>query len=203
MVRQERRKMPKFIHVDLFSGIGGFSYAVDQVWDDVEHVFCEIDLFCQQVIKKHWEGSVIYGDIKELTFMPTYDMLDTKGGNHGIPTKSEIRRSRKSLRQGNVNRGNSRVLSDNAPSNAQNIKAPGSCIQKQLALWEEESFLSGDKSVGSCPQHSRAGYQEGNIDKTDDMSSMQKDGEQQRDRGSSSRLHKATGCDVAMSTMSS
>jgi len=55
------------IHLDLFSGIGGFAYAVDQVFDDVEHIFCEIDPFCQQVLKKHWKGSVIYGDIRELT----------------------------------------------------------------------------------------------------------------------------------------
>ena len=54
------------IHIDLFSGIGGFSYAADQVWNDVEHIFCEIDPFCQQVLKKHWKGSVIYGDIREL-----------------------------------------------------------------------------------------------------------------------------------------
>lgn len=55
------------IHLDLFSGIGGFAYAVDQVWDDVEHIFCEIDPYCQVVLRKHWKGSVIYGDIRELT----------------------------------------------------------------------------------------------------------------------------------------
>jgi len=55
------------IHVDLFTGLGGFAYAVDQVWDNVEHVFCEIDPFCQQVINKHWEGATIYGDIRKLT----------------------------------------------------------------------------------------------------------------------------------------
>jgi DNA (cytosine-5)-methyltransferase 1 len=53
-------------HLDLFSGIGGFSYAVDQVWDNVEHTFCEIDPYCQQVLKKHWKGAKIYGDIREL-----------------------------------------------------------------------------------------------------------------------------------------
>jgi DNA (cytosine-5)-methyltransferase 1 len=54
------------IHLDLFSGIGGFAYAVDQVWDNVEHIFCEIDPYCQQVLKKHWKGVTIYGDIREL-----------------------------------------------------------------------------------------------------------------------------------------
>lgn len=56
------------IHIDLFSGIGGFSYAVDEVWNDekVTHIFCDIDPFCQAVIRKHWPGSKIYGDIREL-----------------------------------------------------------------------------------------------------------------------------------------
>ena len=46
--------MKGIIHVDLFSGIGGFSYAADQVWDNVEHIFCEIDPYCQAVLRKHW-----------------------------------------------------------------------------------------------------------------------------------------------------
>ncbi|MDD5353129.1 MAG: DNA (cytosine-5-)-methyltransferase [Candidatus Omnitrophica bacterium] len=55
------------IHIDLFSGIGGFAYAIDQVWDNVNHIFCEIDPFCKQVLKKHWRGAKIYGDIREFT----------------------------------------------------------------------------------------------------------------------------------------
>ena len=53
-------------HLDLFSGIGGFSLAADWVWDDVEHTFCEIEPFCVKVLNKHWPDSKIYGDIKEL-----------------------------------------------------------------------------------------------------------------------------------------
>lgn len=53
-------------HLDLFSGIGGFAYAADQVWSDVEHIFCDNDEYCQQVLKKHWPKSKIYGDIREL-----------------------------------------------------------------------------------------------------------------------------------------
>ena len=57
--------MGQIKHLDLFSGIGGFSLAADQIWD-CEHVFCEIDPFCQSVIKKHWPHATIYGDIREL-----------------------------------------------------------------------------------------------------------------------------------------
>lgn len=54
-------------HLDLFSGIGGFAYAVDQVWENAEHIFCDNNKFCQQVLKKHWPKSKIYGDIREIT----------------------------------------------------------------------------------------------------------------------------------------
>lgn len=54
-------------HLDLFSGIGGFALAADRVFGEVEHIFCDNDKFCQQVLKKHWPTSKIYGDIKTLT----------------------------------------------------------------------------------------------------------------------------------------
>ena len=54
------------IHIDLFSGIGGFALAVDSVWENAEHIFCDNDKFCQQVLKKHWPKSKIYGDIREI-----------------------------------------------------------------------------------------------------------------------------------------
>lgn len=53
-------------HLDLFSGIGGFSIASDTVWPDVEHIFCDNEPFSQAVLKKHWPNSKIYGDIKQL-----------------------------------------------------------------------------------------------------------------------------------------
>lgn len=51
-------------HIDLFSGIGGFALAADRVFGNVEHIFCDNDLFCQEVLKKHWPNSKIYGDIR-------------------------------------------------------------------------------------------------------------------------------------------
>ncbi len=55
------------VHLDLFSGIGGFALAAERVWPDIEHVFCEIDPFCRTILKKHWPNSYIYEDIKALT----------------------------------------------------------------------------------------------------------------------------------------
>ncbi len=54
-------------HLDLFSGIGGFALAADRVFGKVEHTFCDNDLFCQEVLKKHWPRAKIYGDIRTLT----------------------------------------------------------------------------------------------------------------------------------------
>ena len=53
--------------LDLFSGIGGFALAAQWVWgDDLEIVsFCEIDKFCQKVLKKHWPDVPCCGDIND------------------------------------------------------------------------------------------------------------------------------------------
>src|SRR3990167_8858006 len=51
-------------HLDLFSGIGGAALAVDVVWPGTEHIFVENDPFCQNVLRKHWHDSKIYGDIR-------------------------------------------------------------------------------------------------------------------------------------------
>jgi DNA (cytosine-5)-methyltransferase 1 len=65
-------------HLDLFSGIGGFAYAVDQVWGDAEHIFCDNDKFCRAVLKKHWPEARIYDDIKEITANTFGQQLERK-----------------------------------------------------------------------------------------------------------------------------
>jgi DNA (cytosine-5)-methyltransferase 1 len=54
--------------LDLFSGIGGFSLAASWVWgDELEIVaFCEIDKFCQKVLRKHWPNVPIIEDVKDV-----------------------------------------------------------------------------------------------------------------------------------------
>ena len=51
--------------LDLFSGIGGFSLGLESVGFETVG-FCEIDPFCQKVLKKHWPDIPIHKDIKEL-----------------------------------------------------------------------------------------------------------------------------------------
>ena len=52
-------------HLDLFSGIGGFALAARWVgWETIG--FCEIDPYCQKVLRKHWPDVPIHEDIREL-----------------------------------------------------------------------------------------------------------------------------------------
>lgn len=55
------------IHIDLFSGIGGFALAADTIWNEEknEHIFVEIDPFCQAVLRKHWPEAEYHKDIRE------------------------------------------------------------------------------------------------------------------------------------------
>lgn len=51
--------------LDLFSGIGGFSLGLER--SGMETVaFCEIEPYCQKVLKKHWPHVPIHTDIREL-----------------------------------------------------------------------------------------------------------------------------------------
>ncbi len=55
-------------HLDLFSGIGGFSLAASWVWGpEYENVgFCDNSQFCQAIIKKNFKNAKIYSDIRHL-----------------------------------------------------------------------------------------------------------------------------------------
>ena len=51
--------------LSLFSGIGGIDLAAQ--WAGIETVaFCEIDKFCQKVLRKHWPDVPIFDDIRTL-----------------------------------------------------------------------------------------------------------------------------------------
>jgi DNA (cytosine-5)-methyltransferase 1 len=61
-------------HLDLFSGIGGFALAARWVgWETVG--FCEIDPYCQKVLRKHWPNVPIYEDIRNLEHRGSVDVI--------------------------------------------------------------------------------------------------------------------------------
>jgi DNA-cytosine methyltransferase len=61
-------------HLDLFSGIGGFSLAAQ--WAGFETIqFVEKDKFCQKVLNKHWPHVPIHDDIKTFNFTDKVDLV--------------------------------------------------------------------------------------------------------------------------------
>ena len=62
-------------HLDLFSGIGGFSLGLESAGLVQTVAFCDFDKYCQQILKKNFPDVHIYGDVKELN----YDKLKTDG----------------------------------------------------------------------------------------------------------------------------
>jgi DNA (cytosine-5)-methyltransferase 1 len=64
-------------HLDLFSGIGGFSLGLESAGLVETVAFCDFDKYCQQVLNKNFPGVPVYGDVKELN----YDKLKADGIN--------------------------------------------------------------------------------------------------------------------------
>jgi DNA-cytosine methyltransferase len=80
----------KITHYDLFAGIGGFSYALDQVFHayEIKHIFSEIEPFPTAILKKHWPEGTYYGDIADLVADTTSERLqDTRRNTEGRLTK--------------------------------------------------------------------------------------------------------------------
>ena len=76
-------------HLDLFSGIGGFALATEMVWENVEHVFCDIEPFAQAILKKHWPNAPIYGDIRTLTANPRCEHGESRSCKEHCEESSE------------------------------------------------------------------------------------------------------------------
>ncbi len=68
--------------LDLFSGIGGFSLGLERAGMETV-AFCEIDKFCQKVLKKHWPQVPIFEDITKLDGKQFYGTVDVVCG--GFP----------------------------------------------------------------------------------------------------------------------
>src|SRR5690348_4981426 len=69
-------------HGSLFSGIGGFDLAAEWMgWKNVFH--CEINPFCQKVLKYHFPNAVSYEDIKKTDFTKWKNRIDIISG--GFP----------------------------------------------------------------------------------------------------------------------
>ncbi len=71
-----------FRHGSLFSGIGGFDLAAEWMgWNNVFH--CEINTFCQKVLKYHFPNAATHTDIKQTDFSIYRGQCDIVSG--GFP----------------------------------------------------------------------------------------------------------------------
>ena len=77
------RDVSSLKHLDLFSGLGGFSLGLEATGGFETVAFCDIEKFPRKVLKHHWPDVKQYKDIKELT----YERLQEDGiGNIDIIT---------------------------------------------------------------------------------------------------------------------
>jgi DNA (cytosine-5)-methyltransferase 1 len=53
--------------LSLFAGIGGFDLGLERTGGFRTVAFCEIEPFCQRILKQHWPEVPCYGDVRELT----------------------------------------------------------------------------------------------------------------------------------------
>ena len=69
-------------HGSLFSGVGGFDLAAEWMgWENLFH--CEINEWCQKVLKYHFPNSIQYDDITRTDFTPWRGKVDVLTG--GFP----------------------------------------------------------------------------------------------------------------------
>jgi len=72
--------------LDLFAGIGGFTYGFDKTGCYNTVAFCEWDASCQLVLKKNYPTVPIYGDISNLCYQDGF----LKSVDDNLTTKTNI-----------------------------------------------------------------------------------------------------------------
>ena len=65
--------------LDIFSGIGGFSLGLEKAGMKTI-AFCENNIFCQEVLKTHWQDIPVFSDVrdlseKDLSHLPKIDVI--------------------------------------------------------------------------------------------------------------------------------
>lgn len=124
--------MQKITHIDLFSGIGGFSLALDRVFGDCNHTFVEIDPFCQEVLRKHWPKAQILGDIHTLTTYPI-----SSGHIHGGPQIEPAKPILKTQRQSAPDIQPPFILTGGFPCQPFSQAGPRKGTEDDRHLWPE------------------------------------------------------------------
>ena len=72
-------------HVDLCSGIGGFSLGFEWAGLSSPVLFCDVEPWCRQVLSKHWPDVPVASDVKELANDPDRNVPDCDIITAGYP----------------------------------------------------------------------------------------------------------------------
>lgn len=81
-MKQYKDELITYTHASLFSGIGGFDLAASWMgWNNAFH--CEINPFCQKILKYHFPESESYEDITKTDFRKWKGKVDVLSG--GFP----------------------------------------------------------------------------------------------------------------------
>jgi DNA (cytosine-5)-methyltransferase 1 len=72
-------------HVDLCSGIGGFSLGFEWAGLSKPVLFCDVEPWCRRVLSKHWPDVPVASDVKELANDPDRNVPDCDILTAGYP----------------------------------------------------------------------------------------------------------------------
>ena len=72
-------------HVDLCSGIGGFALGFEMAGLSNPILFCEVDKWCQKILRQHWRDVPILENVKDLANDPARLVPDCEILTAGFP----------------------------------------------------------------------------------------------------------------------
>lgn len=185
-------------HISLFTGIGGFDLAAE--WAGFRTIaMCEIDPFCQEVLRKHWPDVPIFPDIKRLTGLQIFDTIRSN--------EKRIHGSGEDVSGGPFDSGSGGILRDHPSGNVGRPKMQGMQIPPEDSGRRIESFLSGDESEREGAESFGGSDREGDCSEKDALRELLGyggvQGREDKDSGSPRGLREAPGSGVALPEMPS
>jgi len=134
----------RLTHIDLFAGIGGFSLASRQAGFRTI-AFCEIDPFCQAVLRKHWPDVPIHEDVNTFPSPWGLDKNDVMCYTGLCETKNSDKRTCKIFgKQCN------RLIKNESRSSVCNAEKKQVLHQALLSGIEEENTALGNVEQSIC-----------------------------------------------------